>query len=199
MLDSPDVTELLAKVRIGDTRAEGDLLQLVYGHLRQRARSLLSRETPNSAGGSSTLVHDVYLKLFRSKSPLNCIDRTHFYVVACRAMRRVIIDKVRQKRAHRRGGGQVNLSLDDGGSQTRPSGTSVEQVIAIGEVCDRLAATKPLLEQIIQLHFFGGMTIAEIADVLELSQSTIENRLRLAKAFLHRELTRSPNQRLGNP
>ena len=190
MLESPDLTQLLARVRTGDARAEADLFQFVYSHLRERARRMLSREAPCSTLGSGTLVHDVYLKLFRGGSALNCQDRAHFYLLASRAMRRVIIDQARKRNAHRRGGGIINASLDDLDPPQPQGNLGIEEVIAVSEVCDRLAASKPLLEQAIQLHFFGGMSVAEIADLLEMSESTIENRLKLAKAFLHRELTR---------
>ena len=156
---------------------------------------MLRYETQGSLLGSGTLVHDAYLRLFRGGLPLDCQDRAHFYLLASRAMRRIIIDQARKRSTPRHGGGMIKSSLDAADPPQRIGSLGIEDVIAVSEACDRLAVSKPLLEQIIQLYFFGGLSIVEIADALALSHTTIETRLKLAKAFLHRELTKGSASR----
>jgi RNA polymerase sigma factor (TIGR02999 family) len=187
MHEPADITQLLALARSGDQTAENSLFAVVYAQLRRRAHTMLRGETHASAVSSGTLVHEAFIKLFRSGSSLKVEDRAHFYLVAARAMRQVVIEHARKRTASKRGGGDI--PVDEMDFPSGPLPLSIEDVIAVSEVCERLAVSKPALGQVVELHFFGGLRIVEMAEILGVSEVTIGNRLTLAKAFLHREMT----------
>ena len=188
MHESGDITELLAQAQRGDGAAEGALLQTIYALLRQRAHHMLHGEANPSALRSGTLVHETFAKLFRSGSKVAFQDRVHFYHVAARAMRQVIIDHARKRTASRRGGGRVNLPIDEIDLPQVQGSLSIEELLAVAASCDRLAAAKPFWARVVELHFWGGLSVSEIADIMDISKTTVDNRLKMGKAFLHRDL-----------
>jgi len=142
---------------------------------------------------SGTIVHESFEKLFRGGCVVEWQDRAHFYFVAARAMRQVIIEHARKRGASMRGGDLIQVPLDVVGSQGA-DGLSIEQVIEVGEICDRLAVKSPRAAEVIELRFFGGLTVLETAEVLNVSKTTVDDRLSFAKAILRRELTRTPGE-----
>jgi RNA polymerase sigma factor (TIGR02999 family) len=187
-MHEPEITALLARACGGDKAAENILCELIYRSLVDRARMMLRGKSKPFMLSSGTLVHEAFKKLFRSGTNLAFENRAQFYLIAANAMRQVIIDHARKRMAAMRGGGRFSLPLED---IDVPQGSleGREDVIAIDQACDRLMRSQPLLAQVVQLRFFGGLTIAEIAEILNVSETTVEKRWRLAKAFLHRELT----------
>lgn len=190
MSDFIDITQLLVQSRNGDPLAENDLFQLVYAQLRRRAHALLHGDGQSSALSSGTLVHEAFTKLFRGGSSVEWQDRAHFYSVAANAMKQVIIEHARRNVAVKRGDGKVPVQFDELSIAGQDAGSlKIEDVIAVSDACDRLAVIKPLWAQVVELRFFGGLTVVEIVNVLGVSHTTVENRLTAAKAFLRRELT----------
>jgi RNA polymerase sigma-70 factor, ECF subfamily len=204
MGDSADITGLLARVRNGDRLAENQLYDLVYACLRKRAHQLLQGTTYASGLSSGTIVHEAFTKLFRSGSkgldaePESASghatpewhDRVHFYAMAAKAMRQIVVDWARRGQTSKRGSGRINIPI---GELDVPDGLypmGIEQVIALSDACDRLAKSSKKLAEAVELRFFGGLTIDEMADVLGISDTMVNKRLHLARAFLHRELTR---------
>jgi len=190
MASPGDITALLRRARDGDRTAESSLYDLVYLQLRNRAHLMLHGDRLAPALSSGTIVHESFEKLFRGGSVLECQDRAHFYFVAARAMRQVIIEHARKRAASVRGGDLIQVPLDIVGAQGS-GGMNIEQVIAVGEICDRLAVKSPRAAEVIELRFFGGLTVDETAEVLNVSKTTVDERLSYAKAVLRRELTRS--------
>lgn len=185
--DSGTITQLLEKARCREAGAENALFDAVYAHLRRRARQILRGDRNSSLISSGTLVHEAYLKLFRPDSGLSFENRRHFYEVAARVMKRLIVDQVRRTQAAKREGNRVKVTLTD--YEFHASETRLDDALAIDEACNQLKAAAPELERIIVLRFFGGLTIEETAQVLGVSDTTAQKRLRIAKAQLHRYLT----------
>src|ERR1041384_7429544 len=134
-----DITVLLRQARAGDRVSEGTVYELVYRQLRSRAHKMLHGDRLAPTLSSSTLVHESFEKLFRSNSFIEFHDRTHFYLVAARAMRQVIIENARMRAALRRGGDLVQMPLEIVEAASSSS-LSIDQLIAVGEACERLAA-----------------------------------------------------------
>jgi RNA polymerase sigma factor (TIGR02999 family) len=189
MDDARDITGLLSLARSGDRIAENRLFEVVYAQLRRRAHTMLRGETHASSVSSGTLVHEAFLKLFRGGSSVNVQERAHFYLLAARSMRQVIIEHARKRTAAKRRGESVGVSLTDLNDPRDDSASSIDDIIAVSEICERLSVSKPACGQVVDLHFFAGLRIVEMADILGVSEVTISNRLTLAKALLHRELT----------
>jgi RNA polymerase sigma factor (TIGR02999 family) len=187
-MHEPEITALLTRACSGDKAAENALFELVYRSLLDRARLLLHGQLDPLGPGPGTLVHRTFVKLFRGGTNVAFENRAHFYVIASNAMRQVIIDHARKRIAPIRGGGRFNFPLDEI-DVPQGSADNTEDVIAIDQACSRLAVSRPQLAQVVQLRFFGGLTIEEIAEILNVSQTTVEKRWRLARAFLQRELT----------
>lgn len=183
-----DITALLALAQSGDRAAENGLLGLVYRTLEERARMLLHGQSNPSWLGPGTLVHEAFEKLFRSSTKVEFQSRAHFYGIASEAMRQVIIDHARKRAAAIRGGDQPSLPLEDLDLR-QPWPLSIEDLLALNEAFERLKLSAPPMAQVVRLRFFGGLTVQEIAQILGVSDTTVEKRWRVAKAFLHRELT----------
>lgn len=187
-MEDADITGLLALARRGDKDAEDTVLRLVYRTLEDRARALLHGQTDPSRLGPGTLVHEAFEKLFRSSSKVEFENRGHFYGIAAEAMRQVIVDHARRRNALIRGGADVTLPLGNiDVEQSWPM--SPDDILAINEAYARLRDSAPQSAQVVRLRFFAGLTVPEISNVLGVSDTTVETRWRLAKAFLHRELT----------
>jgi RNA polymerase sigma factor (TIGR02999 family) len=179
-----DITELLAAWRGGDRHAVDRLMPLVYDELRALARR-------QSAGGGETLrttalVNEAYLKLARH-SRLAVQDRHHFFAVAAKAMRQLVIDHARRRAAAKRGGPLRPVSLEEA---EIPVAERAAEIVALGEALDRLAAIDEMLSRVIELRFFAGLSVEETADVLACSPTTVKREWRKARAFLYRELAR---------
>ncbi len=184
-LPSQPVTELLVRWRAGDQQALQHLIPLVYEELRQIARRHLQGERPGHTLQSAALVHEAYLRLVDQR-PFETRDRAHFLAVASRLMRQVLVDHARHHGAAKRGADQrVELEV----SLVLPHTPQVEMV-ALDDALTALARLDQQQAQIVEMRFFGGLAIEEIAEVLGSSRSTIKREWNIAKAWLAREMER---------
>ena len=180
-----DVTGLLLSWRQGDAEALDRLVPLVYDELRRVARRHLHREQPGHALQATALVHEVYLRLV-DVDRLTLKNRTHFFAVAAKLMRQILVDHARLQRADKRGGGVTMLSLDE--VSPAAQATSVD-LLALDEALDALSSIDDRQCRVVELRFFAGLNIDEAADALEISPATVEREWALAKAWLFRRLS----------
>jgi RNA polymerase sigma factor (TIGR02999 family) len=180
-----DVTGLLLSWRQGNTDALDRLVPLVYDELRRVARRHLHREEPGHALQATALVHEVYLRL-ADVDRLTLKNRTHFFAVAAKLMRQILVDHARWQRADKRGGGVTVLSLDQALPAAR---TSSVDVLALDEALDALSAIDSRQCRVVELRFFAGLNIDEAAEALAVSPATVEREWALAKAWLYRRLS----------
>jgi RNA polymerase sigma factor (TIGR02999 family) len=174
------ITDLLAAWRRGDVSAVDRLMPLVYDDLRTRAHQQLTRFGAGGALNTTGLVHEAYLKLVRADAPWE--DRNHFFAVAVTAMRNVIVDYARRHLAQKRGGGARHVSLDEGVVRVEQD---AEEILAIHQALDRLAALDPRLSELVELRFFGGLSVEETAGVLSVSERTVKRDWSKARTLLH--------------
>jgi RNA polymerase sigma factor (TIGR02999 family) len=176
------VTRLLLAWRQDDQTALEELTPLVYGELRALARRYMRGERAGHPLQTTALVHEAYLRLVGLD--LDWQGRVHFFAVAARLMRRVLVDYAREHRAAKRGGGEHALALDE----VEPADGPPVDVVELHEVLERLTAFDHRKSQVVELRYFGGLTIDETAEVLGVSHATVERDLKLAKAWLAREM-----------
>lgn len=184
MEPAPDVTLLLNKLAAGDQKAAAELVPLVYEELRELAARHLAHERPDHTLQTTALVHEAYLKLAAQKAA-KWQNRAQFFGVASQAMRRILVDYARGKQRIRRGGKQQKVSLDDV-SLVSPSRT--EEVLAVHESLSRLEALDSRQARIVELRYFGGLKVEEIAEVVGISAKTVMRELNVAKAWLYGDL-----------
>jgi RNA polymerase sigma factor (TIGR02999 family) len=168
----------------GNDAAFDRLVPIVHDELHRLARRYMSRERRGHSFTPTALVNEAYLRLVDMRR-VGWQNRAHFLALAARAMRRVLIDCVRAKRFQKRGGGAVRVTLDDA---VIPPAETAASILALDDALHALAAFDPRKAQVIELRFFGGLTVAETAAVLGVSPDTVMRDWRLAKAWLMREL-----------
>ena len=179
------ITLLLSEVRAGDADALNELLPLVYEELRRLAGRHLSRERPNHTLQPTALVHDAYVRLI-GQSDIDWRDRAHFFGVSARLMREILIDYARSRNRKKRGGEfGTAIALDDAVSYSRPEPIDVA---AVDEALAQLESLDPRQARIVELKFFGGLTVEEIAEVVGISPATVKREWSSAKLFLYRML-----------
>jgi RNA polymerase sigma factor (TIGR02999 family) len=177
-------TELLLAWGRGEETALERLMPLVHGELHRLARLYMARERPDHTLQPTALVNEAYLRLIEI-SRVQWQNRAHFLAMAARAMRRILVDVARAHRNQKRGSGFERVALDDTIVVTdRPI-----EVVALDEALDRLSAISPRQSEVVELHFFGGLTLEEVAEVLQLSRDTVKRDWRFAKLWLLRELS----------
>ncbi len=179
-----DVTEVLARWSDGEPEAVENLLPMVYDELRRLARSYVRKERPGHTLQPTALVHEAYLRL-AGQVPPAWKDRVHFYAIVSRIMRQVLVDHARRHAAGKRGGDAVRVSFDEG---VQAAATQGADLLLLDDALQRLAAFDQRKARIIELRFFGGLTIDECARLLGLSVPTIVNETRTARAWLHKEV-----------
>jgi len=191
-----DVTELLLAWSRGDEAARDALVPLVYGDLRRIAARQLRGERRNHSLVPTALVHEVYLKLIDQRHG-GWRNRAHFFAIAARLMRRILVDHARARGADKRGGALAIVALEE--LDELPVDSRVLDVLEIDQALTRLASHDPDQARIVELRFFGGLTIEELAQILDRSTRTVLREWRLARAWLYRELrgSRSEHGRLG--
>jgi RNA polymerase sigma factor (TIGR02999 family) len=177
-----DVTALLCEMRTGDKSAEARLLELVYPQLRKMAR----RERTGHTLQATALVNEVYLQMV-GRHEMEWQNRSHFYAVAATLMRRILVDYARQKKATKRAGGRRQIELTDA---LAIADNRLDEILSIDEALHRLAEFDPRRCRVVELRFFGGMTEAEVADVLGVAPRTVKRDWNVAKAWLHGELSK---------
>ncbi|HYL06679.1 MAG TPA: sigma-70 family RNA polymerase sigma factor [Thermoanaerobaculia bacterium] len=183
-----DVTQLLRRWQQGDQAATEELLPLIYGELRKIARRHLRAERHGHTLEATPQVHEVYLRL-SGGAELHWNDRVHFYAVAAQMMRRVLVDHARGRDAAKRGGSVVKVSLDEARDPAVESGPAV---VALDDALKSLEALDPRKSRIVELRFFGGLTLEETAAVLGVSVPTVVKETRLARAWLHSQIAAGP-------
>jgi RNA polymerase sigma factor (TIGR02999 family) len=183
------VTRLLVAARQGDVDAPAKIFEIVYADLRALAGRHV-RGSRNAGPSATSLVHEAFVRLARrGELPYN--DRRHFFAVASRAMRQIVIDEARGRDATKRGGGQADIDLDLIAVAAPATSAPVEDLLALDDALSHLRDEAPRLAQTVEWHFFGGLTFAEIAEATEVSRRTVMRDWRAARALLHLELART--------
>jgi RNA polymerase sigma factor (TIGR02999 family) len=183
---SGDVTALLVAWRQGEADAPRELFALVYEELRVLARAQVRRRGPEHSLGATGLVHEAYLKLV-DRSRIEVRDRGHFFALAGKAMRQVLVDHARRRGAAKRGGAAVRETLDD---DVAPVEMKAAELLALDEALTRLEGVDPRLGRLVEVRFFGGLSVEETGEALDLSPRTVKRDWAKARAFLRRELSR---------
>jgi RNA polymerase sigma factor (TIGR02999 family) len=182
-----EMTELLAAWSDGDREALDQLLPLVERELHRLAHHYMSRERPDHTLQTSALVNEAYLKLI-DQTRVRWQNRAHFFAIAAQTMRRILIDHARRRRYGKRGGGAMELPLDEAAVLTDERAA---ELVALDEALSVLAEVDERKVKVVELRFFGGLSVEETAEVLKVSPETVGREWRRAKAFLHREIQRN--------
>lgn len=180
-----EITQLLRAWSEGDKSALDQLLPLIYGELRRLAGRYMRRENPGHTLQSSDLINEAWLRLADQRQ-VQWQNRAHFFGIAAQLMRRILIDHARRHHYQKRGGGAIQVSLDETAAVTA---ARAAELLAVDEALERLTAMDARKGRIIELRFFGGLNLDETAEVMGLSSPTIQREWRAAKAWLHRLLT----------
>lgn len=180
-----EVSGLLAAWRDGDQTALDRLLPLVYGELRRLAHRYMKRERPGHTLQTTALVNEAYLRLCAGRKG-SFQDRAHFFGVAAQVMRHLLVDHARSRDVVKRGGGARQVTLDEDVAEPSVPG---DDVLALDEALTRLTAIDPRKGRLVELRYFGGLSVEETAEVLAVSTITVKREWLKAKAWLYRELT----------
>jgi RNA polymerase sigma factor (TIGR02999 family) len=182
---APDVTQILKDWSEGNEDASARLMPLVYEELRRLAREYLRRERSDHTLQATALVHEAYLRMVDEKS-VTWQNRAHFYGIAARLMRRILVDHARAHNAAKRGGLEQKFALDEARDLPAPGATDL---VALDGALENFARTYPRKSEVVELKFFGGLEANEIAEVLQVSQKTVLRDWSFAKLWLCRELS----------
>jgi RNA polymerase sigma factor (TIGR02999 family) len=183
-VDQHEITVLLQAHREGDRQAFDRLVELVYPHLRRLARSQLRRGRAGETLRTTALVHEAYLRL-ADETGIQWDGRAHFFGVAARAMRQIIVDHARARNAAKRGGGKAPLTLDESDLAVEEQ---AETILLLDTALDKLADLNERLSRVVECRFFAGLTEEETAAALSLSRATVQRDWTKARAWLRREL-----------
>ena len=187
-----EVTQILEQVEQGDPKAADRLLPLVYEELRKLAAAKMAQERPGQTLQATALVHEAWLRLVGREQPISWNSRGHFFGAAAEAMRRILVDRARQKARVRHGGQLERVDLEHVNLATEDSD---ETVLAIHEALEALARESPQKAEIVKLHYFTGLEYAEIAQALRISLPTVERYWAFARSWLYREMKRNLSNR----
>src|SRR6266478_6121685 len=179
-----DATLLLTKVQQGDPKAADELLELVYQELRQLATRKMAQEPPGQTLQPTALVHEAWLRLVGSENP-SFENRAHFFSAAAEAMRRILIDRARRRRTRRHGGGYERVDLNE---CDLAAPQADDELLAVHEALEKLAMEYPVQAEVVKLRYFGGRTNQEVAQILEISLTTVKNYWAFARAWLLQEI-----------
>jgi RNA polymerase sigma factor (TIGR02999 family) len=182
--DSARVSALLAEARAGKADALDALLPLVYHELRRVAGAYVRRERPGQTLQATGLVHEAYLRLLKDKN-LDWQNRAHFCAIAANAMRQILVERARARGAAKRGGAWARLTLDEGVTAAPESAVDIE---VLDQALGRLAERDPDQARLVELRYFGGLTIEETGEVLGVSPATVKRSWMVARAWLKKEL-----------
>ncbi len=184
MTSQTGVTQLLAEASSGDQVAVDALFESVYNELRRLAKDHLRDERPNHTLQATALVHEAYLRLVGGQQ-IEWQNRAQFFSIAAQVMRHILVDHARKYAAGKRGGGERKLSLDEAISFAEERDINL---IALDDVLKTLASLDEEQSKIVELRFFGGLSIKEIAETLQISETTVSRKWSTAKLWLHNEL-----------
>lgn len=181
-VERSEITRLLSEWSDGDEAARDRLMSLVYDDLKAIAHRQIQLERTGHTLRTTALVHEAYLRLVET-SEVDWHDRAHFFAVASRVMRHVLVDYARARDAEKRGGGAVRVTL---ATETAAEEQPVLEILALEEALSELARRSPRLERVVECRFFGGMTVRETAAALDVSGRTVKRDWRKARAYLYR-------------
>jgi len=182
--EAGNVTTLLIESGKGDQKALDALMPMIYDELRRLASSHLRNEGPGHTLQSTALVHEAYIRLVNQKE-VKWQNRAHFFAIASKMIRRILVDHARKVQSGKRGGGAAKVSLDE----TPEAGASTDvNLSGLDEVLNRLEEVDPQQARVVELRYFGGLTIEETAEALRISAATVKRDWTMAKAWLMREL-----------
>jgi RNA polymerase sigma factor (TIGR02999 family) len=181
-----DVTRILSGIEQGDSHAAEQLLPLVYDELRQLAAQRLTQEKAGQTLDATALVHEAYLRLVDGPAAQNWNSRAHFFAAAAEAMRRILVDNARRKKAGKRGGGVARVDLDPAELAAHEPD---DKMIALDEALAQLERQDPTKAQLVKLRYFAGLPIREAADALGISTATADRYWAYARAWLQRAMT----------
>lgn len=184
-----EVTQILQLADTGDPLAQQQLFDAVYQELRQMAAMQLTREKPGQTLQPTALVHEVYLRLIGPANATGFANRRHFFGAAAEAMRRILIESARRKKREKHGGGrqQVNIELDH-----LALGRTDEELLLLHDVLEQFAQVEPEKAKLVELRFFGGLTLEQAAECLDISLSTADRAWRYARAWLYAAMSETP-------
>ncbi len=182
--ESQQITQLLADWGRGNEFAQEQLFPLVYEELRRMARGYLRRQPAGHTFQTTELIHEAYLKLAKQDEK-NWQNRAHFFGVAARAMRHILVDYARSKQSKKRGGWQERVTLSE---NAIISTENSDEIVALDDALQQLAGLDERKSRVVELKFFGGLNIEEIAEVLKISHETVKRDWRFARTWLLREL-----------
>jgi RNA polymerase sigma factor (TIGR02999 family) len=193
-MHDPDVTVLLGRARDGDSAAFNRLVAKLYAELRGIAHQQRRRLGASDTVNTTAVVHEAYAKLGNraGSGSIDYADRTHFFRVAARVMRDVIVDYARAQHTAKRGGDAPVVRLDDAGPIASPAALDPTEVMSVDDVLRRLESFDPEGARVVELRYFAGLTLEETADALDLSLATVKRRWTVARAWLYRQLSDTP-------
>ena len=178
-----DVTQILARYESGDPHAAGELLPIVYDELRRLAADKLGRENPGQTLQPTALVHEAYLRLVDTDQDREWNGRTHFFAAAAEAMRRILVDRARQKKSQKRGGARARVEFRE---EALAAPEDTDEILAVHEALEGLAAADPQAAQLVKLRYFAGLSIDETAQALNISPRSADRLWSYARAWLQR-------------
>jgi RNA polymerase sigma factor (TIGR02999 family) len=184
---SGEITRLLTKLKGGNRQAESELVPLIYAELRRLARGYMRRERPDHTLQPTALVHEAYLRLME-ESAVDWQSRAHFFAVAAQLMRRILVDHARAHQAAKRGGRGPKTPLDEGLVFSKEKSGDL---LALDEGLARLAELDPRQSRIVELRYFGGLSVEETAQVLSISVRTVKRDWAVARAWLYQEICKA--------
>jgi RNA polymerase sigma factor (TIGR02999 family) len=185
-----DVTQILASIEQGDGRAADRLLPVVYDELRRLAAQQLSHERPGQTLQATALVHEAYLRLVDAEKARHWKSRRHFFAAAAEAMRRILVENARRKQSLKRGGEAVRHDLDE---LAVAAPQRSEELLALDEALDQLAAADPAAAELVKLRYFSGLTIPQAAELLGIAPRSADRLWAYAKAWLLQKLRGDPD------
>ena len=181
-----DVTRILSQIEQGDLQAAEQLLPLVYGELRKLATERMAQEKPGQTLQATALVHEAYLRLVDVENVQHWKSRWHFFSAAAEAMRRILVESARRKRGPQRGGGLMRHELE---AVDLAAPQSLDDLLALDEALQKLAVKDKSAADVVQLRFFAGLPLAEVATFLNISPRTADRLWAYARAWLHQEIS----------
>jgi RNA polymerase sigma-70 factor (ECF subfamily) len=185
-------SELLTKARTGDEKAVSQLMPLVYDELRRLAAAYLRRERPGQTLQATALVHEAYVRLIGERAQ-NWQNRTHFLAIAALSMRQILVQRARRRKAAKRGGDPERITLDEHLLGDRaPGATGGVDLVALDDALERLAAENERQARIVEMRYFGGLSVEECAEALGISPATVKRDWTVARAWLKRALESLP-------
>jgi RNA polymerase sigma factor (TIGR02999 family) len=179
------VTEILNAIEQGDSQAASQLLPLVYDELRRLAAQKLAQETPGQTLQATGLVHEAYLRLVDVEEAQRWESRAHFFAAAAEAMRRILVERARRKASLKGGGDRGRVDVDEG---LLAAPEPREDLLALDEALDKLTAADAQAAKLVQLRYFAGLSLSEVAQILDISPRTADRLWAFARAWLHQEI-----------